>query len=171
MISYCALVVWWVGHPDPENGWVRPWLIRGWIKSAIFFGAGVWIRFNGGEELRIPRGIGLLMLALGYGCLVAGGYWLIIGLPLAMAGLWYSLSWNAWPKMLTSCSFPIYVLHAFMAVGVSAVFAALGLKAWAENSVLAWGVKWSIMAGGSSVATILAWRFLPKLSAVMFGGR
>lgn len=171
LISYIGWAVWGISHSDSDAGWVRPWLIRGWYESLVFFAAGVWIRFNGGEALRISRGAGLVILAMGWGCLAIGGWWFVVGLPLAMGGMWYSLSERAWPKMLTSCSFPIYVLHAFMGVGVSAAFAALGIKEWADEFALAWGVKWSVMAGASIVTTMLARRFLPKMSAVVFGGR
>ena len=172
LVGYIALAIWGESLSGLGDNWVVAFQVRGWISSVIFFGAGVWLRFNGGAEVRIPHWGGWSVFAIGYACLAVGGRWTVPGLPLAMAGLWYSLDGiRTWPKMLTSCSFPIYVLHAFMGVVSSAGLAVFGLKGWAEGSALAWAMKWGVMAGGSILTAMLLRRFFPRFSVMVFGGR
>lgn len=138
----------------------------------MYFSAGVWVRFNGGESLPMSRVIGVVVLMVGWLMLACKKDILCsIGVPISILGLWYSMSGRPWPKSLTSCSFPIYVLHAFWGVIAAVLISAAGLKSWAAESAIAWGIKWLLMAGGSIITTMMARRFLPRMSAVVFGGR
>lgn len=172
LLGYILFCWWCVANPDPEEGWVRPWLVKGWMKAFLFFAAGIWLRFNWNDHVQLPRWMAVIVLGAGWIFLAYGGtlVW-PIGVPFAMIGLWWTISDSAWPKWLTSCSFPIYVLHAFWGVMASAVFSALGLKGWADNSAVAWLLKWILMAGGSIVSVLILRKFFARISGFIFGGR
>lgn len=172
LLGYGGMVWFDIAHPIPRSNWVGIWLAKGWLMSMFYFGAGVWVRFNGGETLKIPRVVGVLSLCVGWvmlACVSGAAYF--VGVLVAMWGLWYSLSEAAWPKWLTGNSFPIYVLHIFWCAIVAATFNILGVKAWAECSAFAWVIKWLIMVGGSIVTALVLKKVLPRVFSVVFGGR
>lgn len=172
LLGYIGAVWFDVTYPNPDHGWVSLWLVKGWMRAVVYFAAGVWIRFNGGEDLRVPRPFAVGVLIVGWGTLAWGNVVASsLAVPVAMWGLWYSLAGTAWPKGLTSCSFPIYVLHAFWGTIAAALISAVGLKAWAADSALAWLIKWSIMVAGSLGTVWMMRRFMSRVGGVVFGGR
>lgn len=172
LLGYTGMVWFGATHPEPEQVWMSLWLVKGWMRAVVYFGLGVWIRFNGGEDLRVPRSLAVVVLIVGWGTLAWGNVLASsLAVPITMWGLWYSLSDAAWPKGLTSCSFPIYVLHAFWGTVAAALISAVGLKAWAADSALAWLIKWGIMVAGPLVTVWMMRRFMPRVGGVVFGGR
>lgn len=169
----CVGLVWFSAtHPEAEQGWVRVWLAKGWIRAAVYFGLGVWIRFNGGEDMRVSRPLAAAALVVGWALLACGNVVVSsLAIPVAMWGLWYSLSGAAWPRWLTSCSFPIYVLHAFWGTITAGLISAAGLKTWTTDSAFAWLIKWGIMVAGPLVTVWMMRRFMPRVGGVVFGGR
>lgn len=172
LICFVGAFVFACANPEPKNAWVSIWLTKGWICAVVYFGAGVWIRFHGGEDLRVPRPLAVLILVTGW-CFLAGSDEMLknIGTVTSIWGLWYTVSGSAWPLWLTSCSFPIYVLHVFWGVFVAALFSACGLKSWAMDSALGWLLKYGIMVVGSLGGGLLLRRMMPKLGHCVFGGR
>lgn len=169
----CVQLAYVILFPEPTEGpWQPNWLGNAWLRAVTYFGAGVWLRFNARGGFHIRRAEAVLVLALGWALLAVDNKvcgW--IGTPIAMVGLWYSLSGEAWNKSLTSCAFPIYLLHLFWAWFAASLISILGLKEWFAASAIAWAVKYCIMAGGSILTALLLRWFCPRFAAVVFGGR
>lgn len=167
-----ALAVDWK-FPNPETEWLNIWMLKGWCRAVVYFGAGVWIRFN---CQNISRGGGvrfsLISLAVGWIMLRSGNHLLyLVGIPIAILGLWGVLSAREWPRWLTSCAFPIYVLHGFFSMCIIGVIACAGLQTWAESSALAFVLKWLTVTGGSVLVAVGIRKWSLKMSNVVFGGR
>lgn len=164
-----ALIADWK-CPNPDTGWLNIWMLKGWLRAAVYFSAGVWLRFN---YLNIS-GVrySLISLAVGWFMLCSGNNLLhLVGIPFSIFGLWGVISTKGWPRWLTSCAFPIYVLHGFFSMCVIGVFTCAGLRTWAESSALAFALKWLIMSGGSVLVAVGIRKWSLKMSNVVFGGR
>ena len=165
-----VLIVDWK-FPNPETGWLNIWMLKGWCRAAVYFSAGVWLRFN---HLDIPWGVrySLIPLAIGWAMLCSGNRLLYqVGIPFAILGLWGVLSAKEWPRWLTSCAFPVYVLHGFFSMCIIGVIACAGLRTWAESSALAFMLKWLIMSAGSVLVAVGIRKSSLKFSNIVFGGR
>lgn len=169
----CVRIAYVVLFPEPtDRPWWPNWLGDAWLRAITYFGAGVWLRFNEKRWISFRRGEAILILVVGWTIMAVGNEvcgW--IGMPIAMVGLWYSLSDGAWSRSLTSCAFPIYLLHPFWQWPVCSMVRVLELKAWFAESAIAWGIKFSIMVGGPILTALALRRFLPRVAAVVFGGR
>lgn len=159
---------WLVGNYEVGyyGGWGRE--AYDWTRAVIFFGAGVWLRFNPisvgrVKIMRIPFVIiGAVLLCAGSQVMT----WM--GIPVFMLGMWLYVDGKAWHKPLTSCAFPVYALHTFMGTIVGLGMRALGAS---QESALVWIVKICLMIGGSLVFALMMKRFLSRLSKFAFGGR
>ena len=142
----------------------------------FYFTVGLYLRLYGNAfklSNRILRLIGLLGLSLtvsgavgevlGWGYVRA--YCLAVGLPLLMAGLWSVVPNVRWPRWLTSCAFPIFLLHVF-AIGVYNNFLVRDV-----DGLLAFGAKYAFSVVLPVVAVIGARKVSPKLTELSFGGR
>ena len=142
----------------------------------FYFTVGLYLRLHGSVfELsnKVLRLLGLLGLSLTVSGAVGeqfGGesvraYCLVVGVPLLMAGLWNIMPDGRWPRWLTSCAFPVFILHVF-AIGVYNNFLVREV-----GGLLAFGAKYAFSAAIPVVAVIVARRVAPKLTELSFGGR
>ena len=91
--------------------------------------------------------------------------------PFLMYGVWSVVPSTAWRSRLLSCTFPIYLLHAFVAVAFMAGLKVSGLNRIASPSLTLFLVKGMAMLGGAMILSMCFRRLFPKISAIAFGGR
>ena len=150
------------------------------IHGIAYFSLGIYLRI-GGWRIDRPRLLyGLSWIALGV-CYVVRILALHRGaqsaiafyctVPLAMIAVWSIMPCAAWPKKLTSCSFPIYLLHPFCLYFMYGIAGVLGYGDIAGRSAVAYVLAFLLATAGCFALTFALRRFTPKMSEVMFGGR
>ena len=153
---------------------MRKFVIRGWLKGIAYFGFGTWLRAHAQTaiEWSMPRPMSLALLGAGWAILaIDAKSALYIGLPLAIAGVWYTLRGLRLPKILVGCAFPVYVLHAFWSTAAYYAFRVLESSGYVPDTAAKHGTFFIVMLFGSIAAAHLLRRFAPRFSAIVFGGR
>ena len=142
----------------------------------FYFALGLYVRLHG-KKLDLSFGwqvllglVGIILTVLGAvgelrGLMFVRAYCLSVGVPLLMLGLWGLIPSVRWPKWLTSCAFPIFLLHVF-AIGVYNNFLVRDV-----SGVLAFAAKYAFSVGLPIVAVVVMRRMLPKVAELAFGGR
>ena len=91
---------------------------------------------------------------------------LCLAIPFLVGGLWLVLPAAAWPRGLTSLSFPIYVLHFFV------VYAMDGFRVCRTDKSIALMALHTLCAIAiPCVAAVIMRRFTPCAAKFLFGGR
>ena len=146
------------------------------LSGVFYFSAGVFIRKFG---LRRPTNKQTyMMLALGLLLLIgtkAGLYfWQCkfygigsIIVPLLLYSIYHFMPTTPWPNWLTSCAFPIFLMHPITFQYLSIVQKYMPPMCVEAQTLIqfVWGVTVPI-----AVAVLLR-RFFPKTASVLFGGR
>lgn len=149
------------------------------LMGMFYFYLGVLMRRTGFLErtLAVPPWTGVVLLAAGAaivavrtGVIAASGAEpfpiLCIAIPFLVAGTWLAVPAAPWPVLLTSMSFPIYVLHFFV------VFALDGFHACrADKSIVQMIVHAVLAVAVPCVAAVLMRRVSPAAARLVFGGR
>ena len=146
------------------------------FSGMFYFTAGLFLRFKGlsldltSRRLASVGIVGLLLTASSAigritGHAFVGSYCSTLGVPLLMIGLWRVVPSARWPKWLTGCAFPIFILHVF-AIGVCNNF----LFREVNGLFALWG-KFVFAVALPIVVVVVASRFAPRLTAFAFGGR
>lgn len=185
-VIVCELVRTWLvaGIQD----WKRAFAISGWFSGLSFFAIGVYLRYNPIEigRLRFWRTLRwgswlCLVLALlpwlfraflarqGFNAIVH--YVELPILLLSVCFLFESIPNSPWPKWLTSCAFPIYLIHGAVLVIFVATCRAVGLKDYLSHCSIVFYVPFWAAAVGVSIAATLLLRKVRWLSSFAFGGR
>lgn len=171
----CAFVFLLVcNHLPTEN--LREFFRMGYSAGGIFyFSIGVAIqRFSlGGESRRVAIICGIV----GFSLLVAkllfafnswrGG--IAIGkimLPFLIYFTWHFMPTTKLPNWLTSCSFPIFLMHTVLFPHIVIVLKHLPIEGLSKDFAVFFG---GIL--GSIVITLVLRRFTPKAATLLFGGR
>ena len=175
---------WWLGlafafslvqnHLPTEN-W-REFFRMGYSAGGIvYFSLGVFIqKFKPQIEGRKVAlwcgiaGLGLLVLKLffaykGYRGEIALGKFAV---PCLLYLVWSITPTSEWPKWLTACSFPIFLIHIVLLAYFGIAFKHVPVpEIWAAFISLAGSF------GGAIAITLLLRRYLPKFAGILFGGR
>ena len=85
--------------------------------------------------------------------------------PLFMWGGWMMVPETAFPRWLTTSTFPIYLMHILLWVPFDAV-----IKTQCNTLVL-WITKWIIGVSGPMIVALVLRRCFPRSANVLFGGR
>lgn len=114
--------------------------------------------------------VGIVLTVLGAvgelrGLMFVRAYCLSVGVPLLMLGLWGLVPSVHWPKWLTDCAFPIFILHVF-AIGVYNNFLFREVA-----GVLSFAAKYAFSVGLPIVAVVVMRRMSSKITELSFGGR
>ena len=170
--AFAFLLVY--NHLPTEN--LREFFRMGYSAGGIFyFSVGVAIqRFCLTEvSRRIAVICGIVGLALlGLKLLFAFNAWrgeIIIGklsIPFLVCFVWRFMTARKLPEWLTSCSFPIFLMHAVLFAHIWFVLKYFPLVGLAKDFAMFVG---SIL-GSIAIATVLR-RFTPRLASMLFGGR
>lgn len=86
--------------------------------------------------------------------------------PLLLYTTWQFMPSGKWPNWLTSCSFPIFLLHRILLT-----YHGIALKHLPLNAQLASASSFFFAIIGSILITNLGNRFLPRLTRFLFAGR
>ena len=91
--------------------------------------------------------------------------------PSMMVAWWMVAGRLPFSSAVSSLSFPIYLLHGFILLIFTSVYALVGLSEYAMSSICAMVVKFTATLFGSIfIADILRKNF-PRVAKIMFGGR
>lgn len=147
-----------------------------WTKGALFFAVGVYLRFNGHLFSAWRKVPAIIWLALGLGCFVflGGRVGSFCSMVCMMLFLWRSLMFFRGGGnfgQLTSCSFPVFLLHSMVLTGLIGVWRILGIKEFMAKSIVAYFFQISLTIAVCVVLTIVMRRFIPKFAKIVFGGR
>lgn len=175
---------WWLGlallfslvqnHLPTEN--LREFFRMGYSAGGIlYFSIGVFIqKFKPQPVSRNIAiwcgvvGLGLLVLKLvfaynGYRGEIAIGK---LTIPFLLYLVWRITPTCEWPRWLTACSFPIFLIHIILLSYFSIAFKHLPVPALGAEFISFFG---SIV--GSITMAVLLRRYTPKLASILFGGR
>ncbi len=129
------------------------------IRSSLFFLIiGVGLRFL----------IGYLALSMSVRFFEVVGW---LSLCCVLVGVWGLMTEKHLPKCLTSCSFPIYILHMFFLHVFGFLIRRVHSLAWFGDGVGDIFLHSVLAIVGSIIVTLLFRKFFSKTAAVFFGGR
>ena len=142
-------------------------------RRAFYFNLGLWLA--GVENLKLTPRLAGVSLMLGLSCLVIkacldihevqDSFWLgWISIPLNLYGFWGIMSTGAWPIWLTSCAFPIFLIHKFPLFVLKHI---PFLKESFLTHLLVAGTAFFV----SLFAALFIKRWFPKMARIVFGGR
>ena len=129
------------------------------------------------RTLNVSPWIGAVLLSLGLAvvafrvrCIAANGGepfpMLCAAIPLLVSGLWLLVPSRPWPKLVTSMSFPIYVLHFFV------VYAMDGFhRVKADKSITLMVVQAAVAVAVPCALALVLRHLTPRLASALFGGR
>ena len=172
---------------DGVQDWKRAFAIGGWFRGLSFFSIGVYLRSNPVKFSRWcvwrSTGWGYVCLALAFlpwlfkALLLRHGFEMVvhkIELPILLMSVYFlfkAVPDNPWPKWLTACAFPIYLIHGAVLILFVAACRAVGLKDYLLHCSAAFYILYWAAAVGVSIAATLLLRRIRWLSSIAFGGR
>ena len=166
-------------HSLIPNADVKDFLSKGFSLSGLFyFSAGLFLQKHGGFKVSkhtaiIAAIIGTTLLAIKIAFFYNTWKFQIslgkLSIPFLMFATWFFMSSKRLPNWITSCSFPIFLMHVlfFPYIGI----ALKRLHIWEGFPTLQPTLNFVVGFFGSIIVATLLRRFLPKLSHILFGGR
>ena len=172
--------------------WERAFAISGWFRGLLFFAVGVYLRHNpieigclrvwhaisGGRWARAVLCLTLALLPwLFKAFLLRHGFEMVvhkIELPLLLVSIYFlfeAMPDSPWPKWITSCSFPIYLIHGAVLILSMGVCRAVGIKDYLSHCSIVFYILYWVAAVGISIVVTLLFRKIKWLSVIAFGGR
>ena len=161
----------------PNENW-RQFFRMGYSASGIFyFSVGIMIgprkfKMLGSKPAFACTAIGVMLLIAkmvfayhGWRGEIAIGK---LSLPFLIYAVWHYMSAARWPAWLTSCSFPIFLIHPIM---LSYAGVAVKHLYTTEPSVNATTAQYCCGVVLSIIAAVVMRRLAPKAAAIAFGGR
>lgn len=150
-------------------------------EGMLYFMLGVMLRFG-----RIPAAKKMwqvVFLASAIVLLVLKGVFLsaksprcacfadMLMVPSMMGALWIAAGRLSFSSAVSSLSFPIYLLHGFILLIFTSVYALVGLSEYAMSSICAMAVKFTATLFGSIFIADFLRKNFPRVAKIMFGGR
>ena len=162
-------------HSHISSPAVSSFLIRGFsIYGLFYFSVGVFIRQY--QNFKMTRKKAFWGAAIGISLLVTKiiffyntwRFQILVGklsVPFLLYVTWHFMSAKSWPLWLTSCAFPIFLMHGLL------IYILYRLRIYQE--ILMWQPMVNFIVGffGSIIVTNLLRRTIPRLSQILFGGR
>lgn len=147
------------------------WLFS--LKDLFFFTVGIVVRYY---PIRLPTGTASNLFFVMMALLLAVLSWYFsvetfIVLPMLTLFVYLAMPIQALPTALTTCSFPIYVLHMIPLGLINCIFKNVPSLSFSRTSVLGWliiGVSTMIIC---MIMCHIMRKVLPKFSCLLFGGR
>lgn len=95
----------------------------------------------------------------------------LLMVPSMMVAWWMVAGRLPFSSAVSSLSFPIYLLHGFILLIFTSVYALLGLSEYAMSSICAMVVKFTATLFGSIFIADFLRKNFPHVAKIMFGGR
>ena len=183
-VIFCECVSAWLVHGVQD--WHRVFVIRGWFQGMSCFSIGIYLRQNpvhitfGNGWRGIFTGVCLAFSVLPWllkAFIAQNGFDMIargMELPVLLISVFFlfeAVPHSAWPNWLTSCAFPIYLVHGAILILFLAVCRALGLKDYLQHCSFWFYVLYWMVAIAVSIMITLLMRKVRWLAGVAFGGR
>ncbi len=166
-------------HPDWHVNFAR----QGWLKGSLYFSLGVWLRWHPIRASvigRWPYKIILVLLAFFPWWMLAmienggdSGVLRVMNVclpPVSLLAVWLLVPHLKWPRILTTCAFPVFLLHSAVITIIIGVLKGAGVKEMAQSSCAAYFVEIFVVITLSSLIAI-GLKKIPRVSAFIFGGR
>ena len=151
------------------------------LEGLAYFTLGIFLRFHGhllmGTRCRAVVSIfiacvGLFLQAYGYYKGWTYAYYFRWGtLPFVIYALWAFVPASCIMPWLTSCSFPIFLIHVFFITIIGKIGAHVSCFPFGGTSICAWIVQSAMVFCGAVFMTLMLRRFCPRFARVAFGGR
>ena len=146
------------------------------ISGVFYFSVGILVQRIGFPRfsekiayMSLVTGLLLLGLKIGFlhsGHYISSGFNSVVN-PFLLYSIYHFMPTKAWPNWLTSCAFPIFLMHPI-------TFQYLGIVQKYVPPICAEAQTLIQFVGGATVpiaVAVLLRRFLPKTASVLFGGR
>ena len=146
------------------------------IEGMFYFSIGVFLQRFKARRLSDKMayafwGIGLVLLGVKIGFLHAG-YGKISGcnsiiIPFFLYSIYHFMPTKAWPNWLTSCAFPIFLMHPIALSYIGSALKHIPIVCVEAQTLIQF-------VGGAAVpiaVAVLLRRFCPRTASVLFGGR
>ncbi len=152
------------------------------IRGLVYFFLGILLRSQQ-ELLRVNRNIatgsfafGVVLLIVDNGILLRGsamlsGIFEAILVPFLLVGVFGLMSESHFPRWIIGSSFPIFLMHNIFLSLSSLGFKVLGMYGNAQYDLVMMFSRALIAIVCSIVVSAFMHRYLPRASAVLFGGR
>ena len=153
------------------------WFIS--LRGLAYFSLGIYLRNN---PIRKLRGSSMLLIIGTVVYLL--GLWLSIelsgilsralmwgGTPIMLLSVWTKISEKKWPIFLTRCSFAIFLMQSALITLLIGVLRVCSLKEWGYTTISGYFLRLLLVVSVAIVLSNFLFKFLPRLSRLMFGGR
>ncbi len=152
------------------------------IRGLLYFFVGMIMRANlsrieiGGMGGIISLVIGVVLLVIDDRILLSGtvrwmGIFESLLVPFLLVGVFGLMPKRRFAEWITGSSFPIFLMHNIFLSTVSLMFSALGMYGKAQYDLIMMFSRAVLAIAFSMVCSLLIHRYLPRVSAVIFGGR
>ncbi len=173
----------WLGE---REDWRESFVMNSWVRGALWFGCGVYFRWNPSRwkisGMSLPmRGWVLGFLSLAPWMILAAlgkravpplvmDFAHTLSIVLSLWALWELVPGSLWPQVITGCAFPIFLLHYFVNTLFHGLYGVLGVECFTQHSLLMYFVS-IFLSISVSWGIALGLKRLPFINAVLFGGR
>lgn len=164
-------------HMPGRMGIFFRWFIS--LEGLFYYTLGIWYRLRGwkiAQKYEFLNRWWVPVVAVSFCSLhgwlgkesVLGRRMLALAIPFAMMTIWNIVPATRWPKCLTCCAFPLYLIHPFVRRCFSIVFAHIHYPSSISNHLLA-----GIYFVASILVTFCICRFVERSTRLkfIFGGR
>lgn len=135
----------------PAEDWRVHFMKMAWMKGVCYFSLGAFLRWQGGAVRDVIERL-------------PGGHTIVgLGRSLPLGGMW--------PAWMTSCAFPVFLLHKAVITLLVGVWQSVGIKAVILSSVTAYFLQVVVVILICIGVTNALRRHCSKLAGFLFGGR
>ena len=159
--------------------------VQCWLRGFAFFATGVYLRHNPiCLDGLIPRGVSsfialpcALLPWIVSAALDRQGLTLAVqavDIPFVLVSVYFlfeSIPSGCWSRKLTSCAFPIYLIHSLVLILFMALFRCIGLKEYLSHCTFLFFMFYYLLVLSVSIGVALLMRKVRGLAFVAFGGR
>ena len=152
------------------NSWIPGFNINGWASALLYFPAGIFfryhpIRFCGRSRMALLIVCGMLWMtifALRMGILF--DVFCLTGCVLMVE----LIPCKLWPRSLTSCAFPIFLLHGFVLIFLPLIVKRIPILG---HSFCGYLFQVVCILGVCLMLTCFLRKVMPRFASLVFGGR
>lgn len=177
---FCLSVGLDTQHTSPDS------MLLFWQKcfslgGLFYFGLGLFLR-HWPIRLALPRVVAGVLLAVAFSCYALNMWgtwqdtnWIVylrsVVTPIVLLAVWSLIPSSPWPRWLTALSFPLFLIH-YLVIGIYQTLQGYLLPlSTALPPTLNYLTQWIVATGVSILLALAMKKWIPRISAVLFGGR